>query len=484
MASNVLMIAAEAVPFIKSGGLADVVGSLPKALVAGGADVRVLLPKYADIPERLFAGATPVAEFFVQVGWRRQYCGVSALVHDGITYYFLDNEYYFKRPGLYGYEDDGERFAYFCQAALEALPRLGWKPDVLHCHDWHTALVPVFLRAHYDWNEYYADMRSVYTIHNLKYQGVFGYGVLRDLLNLGDEHFHANGLEFYGNVNYMKGALNYSDFLTTVSPTYAAEIQTPYYGEGLDGTLRHRRDALLGIVNGIDYDELDPSRDPHLPAHYSLPATQDGGKAANKAALQRELGLPERADAPVLSLVTRLVEQKGIDLIAHVLEELLSEDVQLVVLGAGEGRYEKLFRDAAYHHPERMSTNLKFDEGLARRIYAGSDLFLMPSKFEPCGIGQMIAIRYGTAPIVRETGGLADTVRPYNEYTGEGHGFSFSHYNAHEMLGTIRFALRTFRDEAHWKRIAANMAAQDFSWTASAAQYLDLYERLTTRGNG
>ncbi|WP_309118902.1 glycogen synthase GlgA [Paenibacillus sp.] len=475
------MIAAEAVPFVKSGGLADVVGSLPKALVAGGADVRVMLPKYEDIPANLLASAEPVAEFTVQVGWRRQYCGVSRLSHEGITYYLLDNEFYFKRPGLYGYGDDGERFAYFCQAALEAISRLGWKPDVLHCHDWHTALVPVFLRAHYGWNDFYAGMRSVFTIHNLKYQGVFGYGALRDLLNLGDEHFHANALEFYGNVNYMKGALNYSDFLTTVSPTYAKEIQTPHYGEGLDGTLRHRRDALLGIVNGIDYDALDPGTDPHLPAHYRLFAKDDPGKAANKAALQQELGLPVRTDTPIVSLVTRLVEQKGIDLISHVLEELLREELQLVVLGAGESRYEKLFRDAAYHHPARMSTNLKFDEGLARRIYAGSDLFLMPSKFEPCGIGQMIAIRYGTAPIVRETGGLVDTVKPYNRYTGEGHGFSFTHYNAHEMLDTIRFALGIYRDEAHWSAVRSNVAAQDFSWNASAKQYLELYASLISK---
>jgi len=469
------MIAAEAVPFVKSGGLADVVGSLPKALAAGGADVRVLLPKYADIPTGLIERAAPLAEFTVQVGWRRQYCGVSTLSHDGITYYLVDNEYYFKRPGLYGYDDDGERFAYFCQAALEAIPRLGWRPDVLHCHDWHTALVPVFLRAHYGGSDFYTGIRSVYTIHNLKYQGVFGYGVMRDLLNLGDEHFHANALEYYGAVNYMKGALNYCDFLTTVSPTYAQEIQTPYYGEGLDGTLRHRRDRLLGIVNGIDYDAFDPSSDPHLAAPYRA---GEPGKAANKAALQQELGLPEREDVPIVSLVTRLVEQKGVDLIAHVLEELLREDLQLVVLGAGEARYEKLFRDAAYHHPSRLSTNLKFDEGLARRIYAGSDLFLMPSKFEPCGIGQMIAIRYGTAPIVRETGGLVDTVRPYNRYTGEGHGFSFTHYNAHEMLDTIRFALSMYRDPAHRRAIADNMARQDFSWTSSAKQYLELYDRL------
>lgn len=480
MSMNVLMIAAEAVPFVKTGGLADVIGSLPKALRAAGADVRVMLPKYEDIPASWRDRMTPVASFSVQVGWRHQYCGIESLTVDGATYYFLDNEYYFKRSGLYGYGDDAERFAYFCQAALEAIPRLeGWRPDVLHAHDWHAALAPVFLKAHYaGWNEAYASMKSVFTIHNLKYQGVFGYGVLKDLLNLGDEHFHVNGLEYYGAVNYMKGALNYSDAITTVSPTYAAEIQTPYFGEGMDGTLRQRRSVLHGILNGIDDEGFDPARDPHLAVNYG-PSREN--KPANKAALQQEVGLPIRPATPVLSLVTRLVEQKGIDLISHVLDELLREDVQLVVLGAGDAVYEKLFRDAAYHHPQKLSANLKFDEGLARRIYAGSDLFLMPSKFEPCGIGQMIAMRYGTAPIVRETGGLADTVKPYNTYTGEGHGFSFRHFNAHEMLDTIRFALETYRDEAAWARVADNMAKQDFSWNASARRYMELYREVTGR---
>jgi starch synthase len=474
---NVLMIAAEAVPFVKSGGLADVIGSLPKALTAAGeADVRVMLPKYEDIPEAWLAKLKPLGSFSVQVGWRHQYCGIETLTHEGITYYFLDNEYYFRRRGLYGYGDDSERFAYFCQAALEAIPRLDWTPEVLHCHDWHTALVPVFLKAHYAaWNELYSGIKTVFTIHNLKYQGVFGYGVLRDLLNLGDEHFHANALEFYGAVNYMKGALNYSDSITTVSPTYAAEIQTPHYGEGLDGTLRHRRTVLQGIVNGIDYDAFDPMTDPHLKVNYRKSPKK---KLQNKTALQEELGLPVREDVPMLSIVTRLVEQKGLDLIAHVLEELLREDIQLVVLGAGDALYEKLFRDAAYHHPKRLATRLLFDEGLARRIYAGSDLFLMPSKFEPCGIGQMIAMRYGTVPIVRETGGLADTVQAYNQYTGEGHGFSFTHYNAHEMLDTVKNALIVYRDAAQWERVTDNMSKQDFSWTVSAKQYIELYESL------
>jgi starch synthase len=474
---NVLMIAAEAVPFVKSGGLADVIGSLPKALQERKADVRVMLPKYGDIPEEWREQLTPAASFPVQVGWRQQYCSVEMLRHDGITYYFIDNEYYFKRLGLYGYGDDGERFAYFCEAVLEALPRLDWKPDVLHCHDWHTALVPVFLRSHYGGSEFHASMKTVFTIHNLKYQGVFGYSTLKDVLNLGDEHFHANALEYYGAVNYMKGALNYCDAMTTVSPTYAQEIQTPYYGEGLDGTLRHRRRMLHGIVNGLDYTAFDPMKDTHLPVNYRKSVKK---KRQNKTALQAELRLPVDEDVPVVSLVTRLVEQKGIDLIAHVLNELLGEDIQFVVLGAGDAHYEKLFRDAANRYPDKLSANLKFDEGLARRIYAGSDLFLMPSKFEPCGIGQMIAIRYGTAPIVRETGGLADTVQPYNQYTGEGHGFSFSNYNAHEMLDTVKTALSLYRDESRWSRMIDNMARVDFSWDASAKKYMQLFASLVS----
>lgn len=472
---KVLMVAAEAVPFVKTGGLADVIGSLPKSLASQSADVRVILPKYEDMPEEWRKQLAPVTEFIVQVGWRRSYAGVERLELDGVTYYFVDNEYYFKRKGLYGYEDDGERFAYFCQAVLEALPRLDWKPDVLHCHDWHTGLVPVFLKAHYGTSAFHSEMKTVFTIHNLKYQGVYPYSVMSDLLNLGDEHFHVNALEYYGNVNYMKGALHYCDYITTVSPTYAAEIQSPYYGEGLDGTLRYRRDRLIGIVNGLDYTLYDPMNDPHLHVPYRESLKK---KRKNKAALQEELRLPVNEEVPMISVVTRLVEQKGIDLIAHVLHEILQEDAQFVVLGAGDHPYEKLLKDASYFHDKKLSVSLKFDEGLARRIYASSDLFLMPSKFEPCGIGQMIAMRYGAIPIVRETGGLADTVEPYNEFTGNGHGFSFSHYNAHDMLYTVRRALRLIQEETHRDRIARNMAKQDFSWAASAKKYAALYRAL------
>ncbi|WP_274364682.1 glycogen synthase GlgA [Paenibacillus thermotolerans] len=474
---KVLMVAAEAAPFVKTGGLADVIGSLPKALAGIGAEVRVILPKYEDMAAKWREKLKPVTAFEVELGWRRQYGGVETLTHDGITYYFIDNEYYFRRRGLYGYGDDAERFAYFCKAVLEALPRLGWEPDVLHCHDWHAALVPVFLRARDGESESgrHRPLKTVFTIHNLKYQGVFPAGVLGDVLGLGLEHFHVNGLEFYGNVNYMKGALNCSDRITTVSPTYAAEIQTPMYGEGLDGVLRYRKDRLTGIVNGLDTREYDPMTDPHLAANYSGFFDE---KRVNKAALQEELGLPADDTIPVIALVSRLVEQKGLDLIAYVLEELLQERLQLIVLGTGDDMYEKMFRDAAYHHPDKLAARIVFDEGLARRFYAASDLFLMPSRFEPCGIGQLIAMRYGSVPIVRETGGLRDTVVPYNEFTGEGHGFTFTHYNSHDMLYTMRRALAIHKDETHWRCIIDNVAKQDVSWDASAKQYARLYDQL------
>jgi starch synthase len=472
---HILMIAAEAVPFVKTGGLADVIGSLPKSLRQLGADVRVMLPKYEDMGQDWASKATLLASFTVQVGWRRQYCGVEMITHDGITYYLLDNEYYFKRRGLYGYGDDGERFAFFCEAVLESLPRLDWQPDILHAHDWHCALVPVFLRAHYGQNSWYAQLKTMFTIHNLHYQGIFGYEIMNELLNLGNEHFHANGLEHYGNVNWMKGAINYSDCITTVSPTYAEEIQTPYYGESLDGTLRARKDRLFGIINGLDTELYDPMLDQHIPTPYRKSLLK---KAANKLALQAELGLPTNKEIPIIAIVTRLVEQKGIDLMTYILETLLREEAQWVILGTGEAHYEKRFRDAAYHHPEQLSAQIKFDEGLARRIYAGSDLFLMPSRFEPCGIGQMIAMRYCTVPIVRETGGLIDTVEPYNEFTGEGHGFTFHQYNAHDMLSAIQQALRLFQSPEHWHQIINNMTRQDFSWHRSARKYLQQYESL------
>jgi starch synthase len=472
---NVLFVAAECTPFIKTGGLADVIGSLPKELNRQGTPTRVMLPKYGDIPQTYRNQMRPVAQLTVSVGWRRQYCGIEELVLDGVHYYFIDNEYYFKRPGIYGFYDEAERFAFFCRAVLESLPHLGFRPDILHGHDWHTGMVSVLLKTQYQSDPFYQNIRTVFTIHNLKYQGNFPYGILGDLLGLDDTYFTSDKLEFYGDVSFLKGGLVYSDLLTTVSKTYALEIQTPYYGERLDGLLRARRESLFGILNGLDYDEYNPETDPHL----YVPATTPNWKKQNKTALQQELGLPVREDIPVIGIVSRLVQQKGFDLIAHVIEEILRLNLQLIVLGTGEERYENLFRYVQQRRPEKVSVKIGFNEGLARKIYAASDLFLMPSLFEPCGISQLIALRYGTVPIVRETGGLVDTVLPYNCYTGEGNGFSFRHYNAHDMLDTIHRALDAHHKHNVWLSIIENGKAFDYSWQKSASEYRKLYDTGT-----
>jgi starch synthase len=474
---NVLFVCSEAVPFIKSGGLADVAGSLPQELIRSGAEVRVVLPKYEDIPSEWKDKLVTIKQLSVPLAWRNQYCGLQVLEHNGVTYYFIDNEYYFLRRGLYGYGDDAERFAFFCRAVLEAIPYMDFKPEVLHCHDWHTGLIPVFLKAHYQNRLLFRNVRTVFTIHNLKYQGIFPYAVLQDVYDLGSEYFTVDGLEYYGNVNCMKAGIAYSDVVTTVSRTYAWEIQTPYYGESLDGLLRKRGGDVYGIVNGIDYEEFDPMSDPHISVHY-----RDYGpeKRKNKMLLQEKLGLPVNSAVPLISVVSRLVEQKGFDLITAILDELLSTtDVQVVIEGTGEYRYEQWFREAAARYPEQLSIQILFDEGLARQMYAASDLFLMPSKFEPCGIGQLIAMRYRSVPIVRETGGLKDTVRPYNEYTEEGTGFSFANYNAHDMLQTIQYALRMYEDTSHWNIIQSNISVTDYSWKQSAKAYMTLYQHIT-----
>lgn len=472
--TKVLFVAAEAVPFVKTGGLADVIGSLPKELLKEGIDVRVILPKYGDIPDRYREMMTPVVTLDVPMGWRRQYCGIEQLEHQGVTFYFVDNEYYFKRRGLYGYYDDGERFAFYSRAVLESLRHLDFSPDVLHCHDWHTAAVHVLLNAHY--RAFYPRLRTVFTIHNLKYQGVFPPSVLSELLDLGSEYFTPDKLEFHGAVNYMKGGLAYADMLTTVSRSYAQEIQTPYYGEKVDGLLRARSHQLVGIVNGIDYDVYNPQHDEYIFMPYTWRSTKR--KNQNKIKLQEHVGLPINPDVPVLAIVSRLVEAKGLDLIAHVFEEIISQDLQLVVLGTGESHYESMFQVAAYRYPEKVSANIFFDDALAHKIYAGADMFLMPSQFEPCGIGQLIALRYGALPIVRETGGLKDTVQSYNQYTGEGNGFTFANYKAHDMLYTIRWALGLYGDKQVWESIVKNAMKNDFSWRQSAKQYVQLYKTL------
>jgi starch synthase len=476
---RILFAAAEAVPFIKTGGLADVIGSLPKELQRQGIDVRVVLPKFKSIPAFFTENMTRCTAFTVPVGWRRQYTTVEELKWEGVTYYFIDNEYYFWRDGVYGCYDEAEQFAFFSRAVFEVLPYIGWKPDIIHCHDWHTAIVPVFLHTFYKDHPFYARMRTVFTIHNLKYQGIFPYIVLPDVLGLDNSYFTLDGLEFYGNINYMKGGLLYADRITTVSPGYAQEIQDPYYGEKLDGVLRSRASKLTGIINGIDYDVYNPQSDTHIYVNYRYSTAK---KQKNKIFLQQQLRLPLGEHIPLVAIVSRLVEQKGFDLLACVLEELLSMDMQLVVLGTGEARYEEMFREAAHRYPDKLAACIQFDEEFARCVYAAADLFLMPSQFEPCGISQMIALRYGAVPIVRETGGLRDTVQSYNEMTGEGNGFTFANYNAHDMLYTIKRALSVYHNKEVFAQVLRNGRETDCSWIHSARQYHMMYEQLVTAG--
>ncbi|WP_046213992.1 glycogen synthase GlgA [Paenibacillus wulumuqiensis] len=470
---NILFAAAEANPFIKTGGLADVIGALPAALKKEKCDVRVVMPNYKSISESIRNQATLVTVIQVQIGWRSQYCGIKQFKQDGITFYLLDNEYYFGRDGVYGYGDDAERFAFFNRAVLDMLPAVDFQPDIIHAHDWHTGMIPLLLKAQYQSVPFYSNIRTVYTIHNLLYQGVFPYSVLWSLFGLDDRYFHAEGVEYYGNVSYMKAGIVFADRVTTVSPTYAEEIKMPYYGYGLDGLLRSLGGRLRGIVNGIDTKSYNPATDPYLASHYRSGTSK---RLENKKALQEELGLPVDPKIPVISMVTRLVESKGLDLVSRVLDELLYyDDVQFVLLGTGEAAYEDWFREAVYRHPGKLAAEIRFSEGVARRMYAGTDMFLMPSKFEPCGISQLLALRYGSIPIVRETGGLNDTVHSYNEMTGEGTGFTFHSYNAHDMLYTIRRALSFYHQPKHWKQVMKNAMGGDYSWQTSAREYLEVY---------
>ncbi|QAS53030.1 glycogen synthase GlgA [Halobacillus litoralis] len=473
---NVLMIGSECAPFIKTGGLADVLGSLPQALKKQGNDVRVILPKYENMSDVWKEQLTHVDELNITLGWRNQYAGIEYIEYEGIPVYFIDNEYYFKRSNLYGYDDEAERFVFFNRAVMEWITSMEWTPDILHCHDWQTGLIPVFLHTHYKEVEKLQGMKTVFTIHNLKYQGVFAQSVLHDLMDYDESMMRDDAFEFFGDINFMKAALNYADFVTTVSETYAKEIQTPYYGENLDGVLRKRTDELIGIVNGIDDQNYNPMKDDALAFPFRSSLIK---KAQNKMWLQEEVGLPVRKDVPVIGIVSRLVEQKGFDLIGRIIDELLyHEDVQIVLLGTGEYQYEQMLQWAQDRHPEKMSTNIRFSEPFSRQIYAASDFFLMPSRFEPCGIGQLIALRYLAAPIVRETGGLVDTIQPYNTETEEGNGFSFTHYNAHDMLYTIRRAIETYQEPATWQKLVKNICKSKFTWENSADQYMDLYQSM------
>lgn len=474
---NVWFAASEAAPLVKTGGLADVVGALPKSLLKRGVDVTVVLPKYGEIPASYTEDAVTLETFHVSLGWRSQYCGLQEITVDGVRFLLIDNEYYFNRGSLYGYGDEAERFAFYCFAFMEALGRSERLPDIIHCHDWQTGLIPFLLRTRYAYNPALHRIRTVFTIHNLMYQGVFSQDLLKDLLSAGDDLFGEEGLEFYGAGSCMKAALRYADKLTTVSPTYALEIQTGEYGERLDGVLRQRSEDLRGIVNGIDTDIYDPMNDSHLKVPYRNSLTK---KRQNKTVLQEELGLSLDENVPLIGIVSRLVGQKGFDLIGEALPGLMEESLQIAVLGAGDPGFEAMLRDAVQRYPGRIAVWFGFNEGLARRIYAASDMFLMPSRFEPCGLSQLISLRYRTVPIVRETGGLRDTVEAYNEITGEGDGFSFGPASAHDLLYTVRRALSFYGNPEAWKQIVLNGAKKDCGWDASSKQYHQLYRELAT----
>lgn len=474
---QIVFASAECAPFVKTGGLGDVAGSLPAALVRAGAEVIVMVPKYATIKNEYKAQMEHFSDFYVSLGWRNEYCGLEKLEHDGVTYMFIDNERYFARDYPYGFFDDGERFAFFSKAITESLQHLpaGFECDILHCNDWQTALAPVFLREFYQGLPLYDRVKTVFSIHNVAFQGQFSDTVMEDILGVAHIPAAASQLRCDAcSINYMLGALRYADAITTVSPTYANEIQTPEFGEGLDGVLRERSYALQGILNGIDVTGFDPATDKRIAANYTV--EDRGGKAVCKAKLQEELGLEVRDDRPLMVMVTRLTRQKGMDLVMYALDRILSGGVQVAVLGTGDRDYEDGLRYFQDKYPGTMAARIEFDPALSQRMYAAADMFLMPSKFEPCGLSQIIAMRYGTLPIVRETGGLKDTVIPYNEFTGEGTGFSFSNFNGDEMGDAVFRAARLFWDNRDaWNQLVTQAMSQDFSWTRSADKYLDLY---------
>ena len=474
---QIVFASAECAPFVKTGGLGDVAGSLPAALVRAGAEVIVMVPKYATIKDEYKAQMEHFSDFYVSLGWRNEYCGLEKLEHDGVTYMFIDNERYFARDYPYGFFDDGERFAFFSKAITESLQHLpaGFECDILHCNDWQTALAPVFLREFYQGLPLYDRVKTVFSIHNVAFQGQFSDTVMEDILGVAHIPAAASQLRCDAcSINYMLGALRYADAITTVSPTYANEIQTPEFGEGLDGVLRERSYALQGILNGIDVAGFDPATDKRIAANYTV--DDRSGKAVCKAKLQEELGLEVRDDRPLMVMVTRLTRQKGLDLVMYALDRILAGGVQVAVLGTGDRDYEDGLRYFQDKYPGTMAARIEFDPALSQRMYAAADMFLMPSKFEPCGLSQIIAMRYGTLPIVRETGGLKDTVIPYNEFTGEGTGFSFSNFNGDEMGDAVFRAARLFWDNRDaWNQLVTQAMSQDFSWTRSADKYLDLY---------
>ena len=476
---KVLFVASEAAPFIKTGGLADVMGALPKALQALGVEPALVIPNYEGVGEEYKNVMETVFEGSVDLSWRNQYLGVKKLVQDGIPVYFIDNEYYFKRDKLYGYDDDAERFAYFSKAALTMLHYIDFKPDVIHTNDWHTGLLGAYLKEDFMQDPYFQGMKNVYTIHNLKYQGVFGRNIVEDVLGLPLHLLYNGNIENDGDVNFMKAGMCYADFITTVSPSYAEEITYPYFGEGLEDYVALCAGKISGILNGLDEQEYNPETDPNIPVRFDA-SNVLVKKPLAKEALQRELGLTVNREIPVVGMITRLVEAKGLDLVMHIMDELMEEQVQLVVVGTGDEEYANALRELAWQHPGSVSVNILFNEGLARRVYAGADMFIMPSRYEACGLSQMIAMRYGTVPVVRETGGLKDSVINFDKYnTPEGNGFSFANFNAHELLFTIKRGLTCFAEKPLWEKIVYNAMHSDNSWNRSAQAYADLYAKVT-----
>ena len=476
---KVLFAASEAHPFIKTGGLGDVMGALPKSLIKLGVDVRVVIPKYKNIKDEFKQKLQFIKWFTVPVGWRNQYCGVFQYQYKGVIYYFIDNEYYFNRDGLYGYFDDGERFAFFNRAVLEFIKQVDWQPDLINCNDWQTGMVPVLLNLEYKKDLFYSKIKTVFSIHNLLFKGSFSPKVLPELFGYDYMPLVNGSVELDGSVSFLKGGLNYCDQITTVSNTYAEEIKTPQYGEGLDGFLRSKSYYLMGIVNGIDYEEFNPQDDKFIFKNFSINSL--GNKLENKLALQRELGLPQKKDTPMIGLISRLTHQKGCDLIVNMIDRLLQRDIQIVILGTGDYWYEETFKNLQYRYPDKVSANIKFDNALAHKIYAATDMFLMPSLFEPCGLGQLIALRYGSIPIVRETGGLKDTISPYNKYNGVGTGFGFKNFNSNELMQIIEYALTIYNDKNAWNNIIRQAMNSDNSWEKSAMQYKWLYEGVVKR---
>lgn len=472
---KVLFATSEAYPFAMSGGLADVGGALPKALRKRFVGCRIIMPLYGTISDEMRKDMTFVCNITVPVAWRRQYCGVFEAHLDGVIYYFIDNQYYFKRDNLYGFYDDAERFAFFSRAVLEVLPHINFAPDIIHCNDWQTALIPVYLDAFYKQNDFYKNMKTVFTIHNIQYQGKYGYDLYNDVVGLPIERF---GILQYDNcINLMKGGIQCADKVTTVSPTYAREILDPYYSHGLDAILKQFTYKLCGIVNGIDVDVYNPETDPLI--YKSFTSDDLSGKAVNKAKLQEELGLPQRDDIPVIGIVTRLVKHKGLDLVKRVFEELLQADLQFAILGSGEWEFETFFYEMAQKYPNKVGLKLGFKPTLAHRIYAGADIFLMPSQSEPCGLAQMVALRYGTIPIVRETGGLNDTIKDSDD--GKGNGFTFKNYNAHDMQNTVWRAIDGFRNREGWQILQKRAMLCDNSWKTSANAYIGLYKEICVK---